>query len=268
MRRETGFGILLFCLLAAFVMAVPKTVLAAGMTAETSAQEVQTGTKFPVTVSFSGTEIWFAYVRISFSDPILEGGGAFLIEPDRGSDNVSATYFIKAASPGETVISVEGYTDEDESQVFQASIPITVSGEPETERAYSGAGRAADVDGDFRDASGAYINRVSPSKPEAAGSGTGGDDASNMAAGSEQDKTTSSDDSKESRSSENTANTKATKANEEENQPETESRAVDPQKENNKPSAIWSVVIFGIILLIIGPFVLLIIWYRKKDLDK
>ena len=264
-RLTAGFAAVLFLLFMVPGLLSGNVVLAAGMTAETEAQEVRTGEKVAVTVSFSGTEIWYALVRISPEDPLLEGGGSFLIEPEEGQESVSETFYLQAVSPGTTRIRVEGYTDEDESQVYEMFIPVTITGDASGGAAVSGNRRTADVDQDFRDANGEYINRREPpAEVSGVSEETETGNTAETAVREEAETGINIKNETEAGEEQTAGQNRETKPGEEQTAGQDKKTKSGKTSEKDKLSVIWGLVLFGMILLVAGPVVLLIIWNSKK----
>lgn len=141
----------------------PAVTKAQGMEAYVEQQEVSKGDEIPLKVVFHGRDIWFAMVKISVSSQSVEGGGSFLIEPERGQSEVEESYVLYAVSPGTAVITVEGYTDEDESEIYRTEIKITVADE-ESDRTDPSPGRGAAADENYQIENGGYINQKDPAE--------------------------------------------------------------------------------------------------------
>lgn len=162
MQKRLSLTAKLLSVFILFLLCLPLTAYGAGMEVAADRNEVSKGENIELSVSFSGTDIWFAMVTISISGHSVEGGGKFLIEPDRGQSSVSDTYSLRAVSPGTSVITVEGYTDENESAVYRETVSVTVRDVPEDEPEVA-PGRGADADPNYQDGNGDYINNNVPS---------------------------------------------------------------------------------------------------------
>ncbi len=154
-------GAVVLLILITFCFLTPLVSKAEGMEVSPDKTTVKPGDTITVTVSFSGTDIWFAKVTISCDGAIVQGNGTYLIEPDRGQKEVSDSFLISAVAPGDAVITVEGVTDEDESVVYTSDFSVTVTGEASPGR-QTGTGGGAVVDENQKDPEGQYINRRPP----------------------------------------------------------------------------------------------------------